>query len=57
MTRFILDERYALRGWDKLPFALVDSANGRAEFFREEQFMLLMDCDGLHDKINMEDSD
>ena len=49
MARFVLNERYVLRGWDKLPFALVDTATAEADFFHKDQFLLLMRCDGIQD--------
>ena len=47
--KFVLDERYRLRGWEKLPFALFDSVTRRTEFYDKNQFMLLMRCDGVQE--------
>lgn len=47
--KYVLDERYRLRGWEKLPFALFDSVTRRTEFYDKNQFMLLMRCDGVQE--------
>ena len=49
MARYILNPRYALRGWQGLPFALWDNAARRADFYPKEQFLLLARCDGMGD--------
>ena len=49
MARYILSPHKVLRGWDKLPFALVDTLDGQVRFYGKEQFMLLLRCDGMHD--------
>ena len=49
MARYILNPRYALRGWQGLPFALWDDAARRADFYPKEQFLLLARCDGMGD--------
>ncbi len=46
---YILNERYALRGWKKLPFALLDRRSGQAAFFKKEDMELLLDMDGQTD--------
>ncbi len=46
---YLLNERYCLRGWRKLPFALVDRDTGRASFVRRPEMELLLDCDGGRD--------
>ena len=46
---YILDENFALRGWQKLPFALVDRSRGRAAFLQKTDMELLLDCDGCTD--------
>ena len=46
---YLLNERYCLRGWRKLPFALVDRDTGRARFLRRPDMELLLDCDGSRD--------
>ena len=47
---YILDERYALRGWQKLPFALVDRRIGRTTFLPKADMALLLDMDGRTDQ-------
>lgn len=44
-----LKEHYLLRGWDKLPFALVDKRSGNASFMRANVMQALMLCDGETD--------
>lgn len=44
--RYILNERYQLCGWKKLPFALRDNATGRSYFFKRDEFVFLFSCDG-----------
>lgn len=44
-----LKENYLLRGWDKLPFALVDTRTGKASFMRANVMQALMLCDGETD--------
>lgn len=46
---YILDERYALRGRQKLPFALLDRRRGRAAFLKKADMELLLDMDGRTD--------
>ena len=52
--RYLLSPRYCLRGWDKLPFGLYDTARYKCDFFSKEQFKLIMRCDGMQD-IDLED--
>ena len=47
--KYILNERFRLRGWEKLPFAVFDSMTCRSEFFQKDQFLLLMRCDGVQE--------
>ena len=47
---YILDERYALRGWQKLPFAMVDRRIGRTTFLPKADMALLLDMDGRTDQ-------
>ena len=49
MTRFVLQERYALRGWEGLPFALWDRLAKQADFLPKDRFLLLARCDGVDD--------
>ena len=44
-----LKDNYALRGWEKLPYALVDLSNGAVEFLNQEAFNALELCDGSVD--------
>ena len=44
-----LKERFSLRGWDKLPYALVDELTGGAVFLRKNEMQALMLCDGETD--------
>ncbi len=48
-VRYILDPRYALRGWKLLPFALQHFFAGRTEFFLPDTYRLLEACDGQTD--------
>ena len=45
---YILNERYRLRGWYKLPNGLFDTWKKEAEFPEQGVFLLLMKCDGAH---------
>ena len=47
--RYILTSGYALRGWQKTPHALLELSSNRVTFLGRERFMLLLNCDGLHD--------
>lgn len=49
-----LNEQYELRGWELLPFALVERATGTVTFMRKDRFRILWRCDGLHE-ISRED--
>ena len=44
--RYILNPVFALRGWKKLPYALQYLNKPKTEFFLEDQFDLLLKCDG-----------
>lgn len=44
--RFLLNERYSLCGYLRLPFALYDRESGRTNFFDRGQFELLFSCSG-----------
>ena len=46
---FVLNSRYHLCGWEKLPFAILDRNSGDVTFLPREVFMLLYRCDGKHD--------
>lgn len=44
-----LKESYRLRGWEKLPFALVNGDSGMVQFCTKEMFEFLLRCDGQTD--------
>jgi len=44
-----LKDRYCLRGWELLPYALVDSEAHRAHFVQKAEFDALSLCDGTVD--------
>ena len=44
--RYILNERYALRGWEKLPYAVTDSRTGQAHFISAQEMDALKLCSG-----------
>ena len=39
----------ALRGWEKLPFALCKIGKGNVEFLNKSEFLALSFCDGITD--------
>lgn len=41
-----VNERYLLRGWEKLPYAVVDSREGAVSFVPKTHMATLMRCDG-----------
>lgn len=47
--RYILNERYRLRGWYKLPTGLYDTEMKKAVFPDRETYLLLLRCDGVHE--------
>ena len=47
--KYILDRRYRLRGWYKLPTGLYDTRRHEAQFFAPESYRLLMNCNGDHE--------
>lgn len=49
MSYYLLSSRFRLCGWDRLPFALFDMADGLPDFYQKDQFRLLMRCDGMQD--------
>jgi radical SAM protein with 4Fe4S-binding SPASM domain len=49
MKKYILNPRYLLRGWYKLPTGLYDSLRKEARFFTKDNYKLLMRCDGVHE--------
>jgi len=44
-----LKDKYKLRGWDLLPYAIVDSDTHRARFVDKADFDALSLCDGTVD--------
>ena len=44
--RFILDERYRLRGWQDIPTGLLDTQEKRVQFLAKNGYLLLLRCDG-----------
>lgn len=48
---YLLKERFLLRGWEKLPYAIVDRIYGNAIFIRREEFDVISLCNGA---INMD---
>ena len=47
--KYIIDQRYRLRGWYKSPTGLYDLRTKEARFYTKEDYILLMKCDGTHD--------
>ena len=45
----LLSEKYRLRGWDKLPYGLVNSEQGEVSFFGEDTMQTLFRCNGSWD--------
>jgi len=41
-----LRDNYILRGWDKLPYALVDTKTGKASFLTSRKMQAVELCDG-----------
>jgi radical SAM protein with 4Fe4S-binding SPASM domain len=48
---YILKDRYLLRGWEKLPYAIVDRQRGTPIFIRREEFDVVSLCNGM---VNMD---
>ena len=44
-----LNEKYMLRGWELLPYAIVDSETHRAHFVQKAEFDAITLCDGTVD--------
>ena len=49
MALYALNEEYRLRGWDKLPYAVVDTRTGQTVFPPKHVMETLLLCDGTHD--------
>ena len=47
--RYILNERFRLRGWYKLPSGLFDNVRKTPVFLDKEDYLVLLKCDGAHD--------
>ena len=45
--RYILDERYLLRGWELLPWAVTDRQTGKTHFITAKEMDALKLCNGL----------
>ena len=46
--RYVLNERYRLRGWYKQPCGLLDMKKKDVRFLKPGQYRLLLKCDGAH---------
>ena len=44
--KYILSERYVLRGWEKLPYAVMDKETKEVRFPSREAFLFMMKCNG-----------
>ena len=44
---YILNERYRLRGWQKVPYAVYDAAKKTPVFLSKEKFNILARCNNL----------
>ena len=44
-----LNDEWLLRGWEKLPYALVDRRDGSAHFIRKSEMQALQYCNGAID--------
>ncbi|MBR2779183.1 MAG: radical SAM protein [Firmicutes bacterium] len=47
--RYILDERYRFRGWQKSPAGIFDTHRKEAIFLPKEQYLFVLYFDGAHD--------
>lgn len=45
--KYILDRRYRLRGWYKLPYGLFDTFKKTAKFYEADEYRLILKCDGV----------
>ena len=45
---YILNERYRLRGWQKVPYAVYDTARKAPVFLSKEKFNIVAKCNGFH---------
>ena len=44
-----ISEDYVLRGWDRLPNAIVNQKTGDVTFLSKEKMQVLLSCDVMHD--------
>ena len=44
--KYILSRSFALRGWQRLPYALVELKSNDVTFLSRDRFLLLFHCDG-----------
>ena len=44
-----ISKNFALRGWDRLPNAIVNRKTGEVTFLSKEKMQVLLACDGMHD--------
>ncbi len=47
--KYILDRRFRLRGWHKLPTGVYDARDRTARFYEPELYRLLLFCDAAHE--------
>lgn len=47
--RYLLDERFSLRGWQDRHFGLYDTIRKEPKFITKARFLQLIYCDGAHD--------
>ena len=44
--KYILSEQYLLRGWQKLPYGIMDAETKEVRFLEKEPYLFLSRCDG-----------
>ena len=44
--KYILNERYILRGWQRLPYGVMNNGTKEVQFVKKEFFDFLLKCDG-----------
>ena len=47
--KYILSRHHALRGWQRLPYALVDLNTNNVTFLSRDRFLLLFHCNGVYE--------
>ena len=45
---YILNERYRLRGWHKVPYVIFDTTTKSTLFLSKDKFSLIAKCNGFH---------